>query len=217
MAPLADNTTHVGGSRLAELAEFKKPPAYNVNAISPMVFCASFWPCAHESQQEAPICKMPNTKWSSPIRPLKSMSRCFNKKTDTAERTNANSGEIIIARATVVSEDHRITSRPPIPIPAPTKEPINACDEELGIPYFQVSKFQKIEEIIAAMDTLSPVGNSVEITGRLSSITVLATVFATRFCRNNAGKKLKMAASKTAGNGGRDLLAIVVAVELAAS
>ena len=42
---------------------------------------------------------------------------------------------------------------------APAIDPINACDEELGIPKYHVNKFQKIAAKIAANTTTKPFVN----------------------------------------------------------
>ena len=54
MAAWASRTTHVGGSSELPLSTVMKPPANNVAAITPMVFCASFEPWPHETHIEEP-------------------------------------------------------------------------------------------------------------------------------------------------------------------
>ena len=83
-----------------------------------------------------------------------------------------------------------IAPNPPCAIAAPANPPINVCEEEDGIPFHQVIKFQVIAPI-----------NPEIITGSVTNslCTVFATVFATPWSLNiKNATKLKKAAHKTA-------------------
>jgi hypothetical protein len=73
---------------------------------------------------------------------------------------------------------------------APAKPPISVCEDEEGIPYHQVSRFQDIAATNPEMITGSVMN---------SSFTVLAIVFATPWSLNiKKATKLKKAAQTTA-------------------
>jgi hypothetical protein len=88
------------------------------------------------------------------------------------------------------------------------KAPIKVCEEEEGIPSFQVSKFQNVAAI-----------NPARITQRSIALlsTVFATVFPTLMSNTQNAKTLKQAAHITACNGVRTFVDTTVAIEFAAS
>ena len=133
------------------------------------------------------------------------------------EMVNETAGDITMASVVLTMESLLMTSPPPMPSPAPTRQPMSAWDEELGMPYFQVMRFQKIAPTSAVRVTLIPVGKVGVTIGRESIFTVLEIVFDTRFRPRAAGKKLNIAEITTAWTGVSDLLAMVVAVALAVS
>src|SRR5436190_1098119 len=66
--------------------------------------------------------------------------------------------------------DQLILAKPECAMAAPAKPPINVCDEDDGMPYHQVSRFQQMAAIIPAKTTVRSYD---------PAFTVFATVFAT--------------------------------------
>ena len=106
-----------------------------------------------------------------------------------------------------------MASKPRAIIAAPAKPPISVCEEEEGIPFHHVNRFQTI----AAITPERIIGKEI-----YCSTTVLDTVLAIpnppiiHLAIKNA-TKLKNAAYITAWNGVRTLVDTMVAIELAAS
>lgn len=69
---------------------------------------------------------------------------------------NAMNGENISPYNMSVKPDALIAANPADATTAPAKEPINACDDEDGIPSHHVIKFQVIAARSAAITTCSP-------------------------------------------------------------
>jgi hypothetical protein len=117
---------------------------------------------------------------------------------------------IIVSASTIFAQEY------PIPfvikacaMAAPANPPISVCDEEEGIPYHQVSKFQKIAA-----------NKPEKITGRVmkSLYTVLLIELATAWSLNiQNANTLKKAAQSTACMGVSTFVDTTVAIEFAES
>src|SRR5215216_7917739 len=100
------------------------------------------------------------------------------------------------------------TLKPALATPAPAKPPMRACDEEVGRPSHQVSRFQETAPT-------SPAKTTASLT--TAGSTVLPTVLATPVWNTKKAAKLKKAAQRTAMRGVSTRVETTVAIELAAS
>jgi hypothetical protein len=117
---------------------------------------------------------------------------------------------IIVSLSTILAQEKSIPlTMSACAIAAPAKPPISVWEEEEGIPYHQVSKFQKIA------------ANKPEnITGKVikSLYTVLLMELATAWSlKIQKATELNKAAHNTAWKGVNTLVETTVAIELAAS
>jgi len=107
-------------------------------------------------------------------------------------------GATTIKIAVAPTTPPRTASQPNAATNAPANPPISVCDDEEGIPYHQVIKFQAIAESSPA----KIIGSGLAEGCVNSSCTTLAMVFATLWSlKMKNATKLKNAAQTTAWNG----------------
>ena len=122
---------------------------------------------------------------------------------------NPNSGERTIGMTTL-SQTVDQTTVVEDAMAAPTRPPINACEDDEGSPKYHVVRFQTIAPESAANTTTKPCGDSA-----LSEMVSL-TVWATSWPRN-APSRFITAASRSATRGVSARVDTEVAMALAAS
>src|SRR4051812_14760764 len=129
--------------------------------------------------------------------------------TSTIASRKPTSGDSTMAITVLDNPLQTTAERPALATPAPNKPPINACDEDDGMPSAHVTRFQTMAPTSAAKITWAST-----IAG---SMIPVPTVCAT--CSPNTVKatKLKNAAQNTAYCGRSTRVETIVAIELAAS
>src|SRR5579872_7387505 len=140
---------------------------------------------------------------------VKSKKKRAIKNIKTKPKINPSRGEIIIAARTLKMPVNLKEEIPAFAKAAPSKPPINACDELEGNPKYQVKIFQKMAPIKAAR-----IISTLTIDG---SIKPVPMVFATLKPKNKNAIKLKNAAQMTAQCGFKTRVETMVAIEFAAS
>src|SRR4051794_39790563 len=183
------------------------PGAISANAITPIVFCASFVPGASASMP-------PEGIWPSLKPPLTGpgRSRPTSRYTSRIARpatAKARMGAISAGTTTLPSRPSpSIADAPSATNAAPTTPPISACEELAGRPKYHVRRFHPIAPISPA--------NTIVIVIASELTMPLATVAATS-CEMNAPTKLRIAAIVTAVRGGSARVEIEVATTFAVS
>src|SRR4051812_28689210 len=196
--------TQVGGD-LAPAATC--PLAINSSQMMPMVFCASLppWPRLY-----APA----DTSWSR--RNQRSMRDGVARRNtlDTSTiinepSTNPSNGETKMNSTVFHTPAPMSELAPALAITAPTMPPINACDELLGMPYHQVTRFQVVAP------TRAP--NTMWVSTTPGCTMPLPMVAATLRWKMKMATMLKNAANSTACVGFNTPVDTTVAMEFAAS
>ena len=174
----------------------------------PIVFCASLVPCERENAAAEPSCARRNQRSTDPYGDLwKSHDIATISAHPTAMPMSGESTmkESVLTHAmpgTIARMPTRATAAPAYP-------PISACEEEDGMPKYQVIRFQ-------AIAPRRPPSTTSELT-TVMSIRPEPIVFATAVPNTNAATKLKKAAQKTAWNGDSTRVDTTVAIEFAES
>jgi hypothetical protein len=173
----------------------------------PIVFCASFVPCASASTPPERTCPARKPRDTGPGRCCPTSAYAI--RIAVPATANASSGATIAGTATLPINPSEITACDPSAAnAAPTTPPISACEELDGSPKYQVIRFHAI----------APTSPPKTICGviRSASTMPLAIVAATS-SEMKAPAKLRIAAMPTATRGGIARVEIDVATTLAVS
>src|SRR6266487_2940779 len=172
----------------------------------PMVFWASLPPWPRLKAAAESSCRRrnsPSTRRGVALRNAHRLASISRKP-----RTMPNSGDRTMNSTVFWRLAALITDQPALAMPAPTKPPIRACDDEVGRPSHQVVKFHATAPTRLANTTASLT---------TAGSTILPTVLATCDLKIRKARKLKAAAQITATRGVSTLVETTVAIELAAS
>ncbi len=184
MAAAQDSTTQNGVAAFSLCV----PLAIRARVMMPIVFCASFVPCASDSSEAEPI--WPSLKPRSFTRSETPEVIRKVSQVPTAATAIATSGARTAGMSTfATTPDIRTADAPPDTNAAPTTPPISACEELDGRPRYQVSRFQ-------VMPPINPAKTTVSVTAELSTMP-LAMVAATDRLRK-APTKLRIPDNATA-------------------
>src|ERR1039458_4748710 len=210
MATYAASMTHNGISKF-----FWNPDVTSTPVINPMVFCASFDPCARLNIAAEINCSL--RKYTSifaglVLRKIQNTAT-INRYADTmpingAQKINSTvNGHCPMISPSIACWNPLVQAA--CAIAAPAYPPISACDELVGSPHHHVIRSHAIAPRRAARITHGVT--------RLRFTNPLPTVLATAVPNTNAAAKLKNAAHSTACSGVSTRVATIVAIELAAS
>src|SRR6185369_13247630 len=172
-----------------------------------MVFCASLPPWPSEKSAAETNCSLRKVASAK-------AGEAFTKDHETistrsSARPKPSAGETTMP-ATVLPTPDQITGlKPALAMPAPSRPPISAWDDDDGMPASQVMMFQVMAPPSAPKITASET--------MLASMIPLPTVAATCWPKNRKAIKLKKAAQNTAYLAGSTRVETMVAMELAAS
>ena len=175
--------------------------------MMPIVFCASFVPCASATSELVAIWLSRKPGRSRPLRHVSASGRGdrVSEERDAPQMKGAEQ-----RRDDDLGEDPvQITA--PIPtaaIIAPSTPPISACEEDDGMLKYHVTRFQRIAPISPA----KTIGDR-----RPSCSTIPLAIVAATVIEMNAPTKFSTAASTTAIRGLSARVAIVVAMAFAVS
>src|ERR1043166_8022848 len=175
--------------------------------MMPAVFCASFEPrprlnaAADTIWSRGKTASTPRGVERRKIHDTASMAR----KPSTSPR----SGETTINVTVLTIPATTTPFGPATTSAAPTNPPIRACDDEVGRPHHQVSRFQSN----AARSEASTIAGGTTVVSTVPLAIVLAT------CTPNTANatKLNAAAQTTANRGGSTRVLTMVAIEFVAS
>lgn len=172
----------------------------------PIVFCASLEPWANEAEHADSICSRLNFRFIfTGDDPLNSQNKIV---ITVLPNTRPTKGEVINP-VRILKKPSQMTAPVPLrAITAPINPPIKAWDELLGIPKYQVKRFQKMAPIIAATITRGTTSRE---------DTILFPIVAATAVPLNAPKKLKVEAMPIAARGETALVETEVAIALAVS
>src|SRR3954454_22478 len=175
--------------------------------MMPMVFCASLPPWPSEYSEAEANCRM--RKARSTAKGVERTEAQETIATSTIASRKPTSGDSTMAITVLDNPLQTTAERPALATPAPNKPPINACDEDDGMPSAHVTRFQTMAPTSAAKITWAST-----IAGSMMPVPM---VWAT--CSPNTMKatKLKNAAQNTAYCGRSTRVETMVAIELAAS
>src|SRR5581483_3856796 len=183
------------------------PLVTSARVITPIVFCASFAPWLNATH-------VPDTSWPSrkPRLATPGVSQAKTQKIASSRRnapTNASAGATTAGITTRWASPCQSTPLDPDwTSAAPTRPPINACDELDGSPNHQVRRFQTIAPTSAA--------STVFVVASPLSMIPLPTVFATAVVAN-APARLAAEAISTASRGDNARVETDVATAFAVS
>src|SRR5580658_7022691 len=177
------------------------------SVMTPMVFCASFVPCARDTMQADPICPIRKPWLRAPSVRLRLIR--YSRYVPVAATRAAMIGDRAAGMTTFETRPCHLIAWPPAAASVePITPPMSACDELDGMPRSQVSRFQMIPPH-------SPAATTVSVTS-LVSTRPLAIVAATASDRN-APTRFSRPDRPTATLGSSALVAMEVAIALAVS
>ena len=186
------------------------PPAISASTMTPIVFCASCspWPSESIAAETVWLSRNPRLTVCGRARLKIHMIAIITRKAPV----NPSNGLTTIGMATFSTTLSQSTATPDAR-PAPMSPPMRACDDEEGMPKYQVMRFQvmaptsALATIVSAWLAESMVSNPVRM-----SLIVLATSTPSR-----APTKFRTAAMASAMRGVRARVETDVAMALAAS
>ena len=118
--------------------------------MTPIVFWASFVPCAKAMKLPDPTCARRNARLSGPCRTRRKSHRIATMIAPAMR--NPMTGLARPGHTTLFQmPSHWTGSGPPAASAAPTRPPTSACDDEDGRPRYHVKRFQTIAPISAAI------------------------------------------------------------------
>ena len=185
------------------------PAATSVRVITPIVFCASFVPCASDTSDDVKIWPTLNPACDGvEFRVMSSASLVATNATTPAITGASSAGSTIFDSSTTGS----IAPNPAPTTVAPIRPPNRACDDELGSPSSHVIRFHTI----APTSPAKIICGVIRMPSAPSRISPPLMVFATSVLRN-APTRFSTAAISTATFGLSAPVAIGVAMALAVS
>ena len=150
MAVKQENATQSGRSSILfiPIPSPSECPAIIAAAMIPITFCESFRPCPMLNKAEDTSCSFLNHNsavWGCALRQMYKTNNVKPNATTIpikgARKMNAAIFRMIL---------NWMASKPCAMMAAPAKPPISVCEEEEGIPFHQVNRFQAIAAITPA-------------------------------------------------------------------
>ena len=149
MAEAAATITHSGSGASGSAY----PPATSARKITPIVFWASWSPCPSASAEAETVCISRNPRSTLCGERRRKIHMIASIRRNAAVKPTR--GEATIGMTTLSTIVLQCTSAPAVSA-APTRPPINACDDEEGRPKYQVIKFHTIAPTSPASTITKP-------------------------------------------------------------